>query len=96
MDINGLRKVIREEIKKTSLNESTYDYYVVDSKTKKVHSHGSFNSSEYWRPGGKAEGTVDTIIAVNGGGATVAQKIYNALKSAGLGDSFYQITVDVK
>lgn len=32
---------------------STTNSYVIDKKTKELKPHGSFNSREYWVPGGE-------------------------------------------
>jgi len=55
------------------------------------------NVREYWSPSGAFANTADTIISVFGyNHRTEAQKIYNALKEAGLSEHYYHITIEVK
>jgi hypothetical protein len=76
------------------LNESTTEYFVVDSDTKRIKPSTS-NSREYWQ--GDKKGTIDMEIEVFGyNHREEAKLIYDALKAAGLENKYFRVTVEPK
>jgi hypothetical protein len=71
------------------------EHFIVSSKTKKI-SRSKDNSRYYWE--GKGKGTIDMEIEVFGyyNQEEHAKKIYEALKNAGLENSYFKIKVEVK
>ena len=78
-----------------NINESSTEHYVVNSKDKKLYSSKG-NSRDYWQ--GDKKGTIDMQIDVfsSGDSKKHAKEIYDALKSAGLENKYYSISVTVK
>lgn len=79
-----------------NINEAVTDHYVINSKDKKIYpSRG--NSRSYWE--GDKKGTIDMQIDVFSNSSDSkkhAKEIYDALKSAGLENKYFSISVKVK
>lgn len=71
------------------------NYYVVNSQTKKIEPAKTTNSSVYFT--GEKKGTIDMMIEVFGyNHEKEAEKIYAALKNAGLENHYCLIRIETK
>ena len=91
-------KLVKEDLNPTpikSLNEDTTDSFIVSTKDKRIRPQVG-PSREYFA--GKKIGQADMIINVFSGQnhKEEAQRIYNALKDAGLENRYYSIKIEVK
>lgn len=87
---------LKNYIPKKLLVEDTTSTFVVSAKSKNILPIKG-NSREYWLPDGKYTGMAACIIEVfaQGDHRHHAAKLYKALDAAGLGDAYFEVSIQV-